>query len=164
MPTTTYTPITTTTLVSASNSITFNSFSGYTDLYLIVSGKSDGANADYGLRFNGDTGSNYSRIYLYGSGSGSATSGTTANSSYMNLMNFSNVQPEVNRVHIMNYSNSTTNKTALSRIDDVASLGTVAQAGLWRSTAAITSLTVLTTGSSFLQAGTMLTLYGIKAE
>ena len=158
----TYEPIATQTLSSPSTSVTFSSFSGYTDLYLIVSGKSDGSNADFGLRFNGDTGTNYSRLYLYGNGS-TATSGVTSNSGYMNLMNFSNVQTEVNRVHIMNYSNSTTYKTCLSRIDDAASLGTVAQAGLWRNTAAITSLSIVTGGASALQAGTMLTLYGIKA-
>jgi hypothetical protein len=158
----TYTPIATTTLSSPSNSVTFNSFSGYTDLYLIVSGKSDGVNADFGLRFNGDTGSNYSRLYLYGNGT-TVISGVTASVNYMNLMNFSNVQTEINKVHIMNYANSVTFKTCLSRIDDSTSLGTVAQSGLWRSTAAITSLSVVNVGASFLQAGTMLTLYGIKA-
>ena len=159
----TYEPIATTTLASAAGSYTFSSIPAtYTDLILVVVGKSDGVNADFGLRFNSDSGGNYSRLYLYGSGS-SATSGVTANSTYTQNMNFSNVNTEVNRVFIQNYSNTTTYKTCLSRVDDAASLGTVAQVSTWRNTSAITSIQVMTAGTALLQIGTTLTLYGIKA-
>jgi hypothetical protein len=158
----TYEVISTTTLGSPQTSVSFSSFGGYTDLVLVIAGKSDGVNADWGLRFNSDTGSNYSRLYLYGSGS-SALSGTNANTTYTQNMNFSNVDVEVNRVFIMNYANSTTFKTCLSRTDDAASLGTVAQVSTWRNTAAITTMSVVTAGASLLQTGTTLTLYGIKS-
>jgi uncharacterized protein YaiE (UPF0345 family) len=78
-------------------------------------------------------------------------------------MNFSNVNTEINTVYIFNYANSTTRKISISRTDDAASLGTVAQMSTWRSTAAITTMAVVTGGTSQLQAGTTLTLYGIKA-
>ena len=159
----TYTPIATTTLGSNTASYTFSSIpSTYTDLVLVVVGKSDGVNADFGFQFNGDTSSNYSRTYLYGSGS-AASSGRTTSTTLMPIFNFSNVNTEVNRAFIQNYSNSTTYKTALSRVDDAASLGTVAQVGLWRSTSAIDSIKVLSLSSAVLTTGTSLTLYGILA-
>jgi hypothetical protein len=61
-----------------------------------------------------------------------------------------------------NYSNTTTNKTTLSRYN-LASAEVSTAAALWRSTAAINIITVRPTGGSF-QAGTTFSLYGIKAE
>jgi hypothetical protein len=60
---------------------------------------------------------------------------------------------------IMNYSNSTTNKSALNR-GGGAGTNVEAYAGLWRNTAAITSVTVLTTNFA---AGSTFTLYGVKS-
>jgi len=65
----TYTPIATTTLGSAQSSVTFNSFSGYTDLVCVYSTYSTVAVADIVIQFNGDTGSNYSATLLFGDGS-----------------------------------------------------------------------------------------------
>jgi len=61
----------------------------------------------------------------------------------------------------MNYANSTTNKTVLSRGNNTGN-HTIAYVGLWRSTAAITSMLLGTTGSTWM-AGSTFTLYGIKA-
>ena len=76
----TYTPIATNTLGSAQASVTFSSISGsYTDLVLIINaGTSDASEQDCLIRVNGDTGSNYSATYMYGTGS-SAASGRNAN-------------------------------------------------------------------------------------
>ena len=63
--------------------------------------------------------------------------------------------------NVMNYANTTTYKTAIARYGTATSL-TLAQAGLWRSTAAVTSLTILVLGSTFT-AGSTFNLYGIKA-
>jgi hypothetical protein len=65
-------------------------------------------------------------------------------------------------MQIQNYSNTTTNKTALIR-DNFATYGTFARVALWRSTSAITSIT-LTMSSSTFATGSQFTLYGIKAE
>jgi hypothetical protein len=59
----------------------------------------------------------------------------------------------------MNYSNTTTFKTMLNR-SNVPSTGTGATVGLWRNTAAISSLTI-TSESGNLQSGSTFTLYGI---
>jgi hypothetical protein len=61
----------------------------------------------------------------------------------------------------MNYSNATTYKTMLSRANNGAA-GVDAIANLWRSTAAISSITVKITGGN-MKAGSTFTLYGIAA-
>jgi hypothetical protein len=61
----------------------------------------------------------------------------------------------------MNYANTTTYKTVLSRANNSAA-GTEAIVGLWRSSAAITSMTVLSeTGN--IAIGSTFSLYGILA-
>ena len=66
--------------------------------------------------------------------------------------------------HFMNYSNTTTYKTLLSRSGTLGGsyTGTTLIAGLWRSTSAITSILVGCTTNTFV-AGSTFTLYGIKA-
>jgi hypothetical protein len=156
----TYTPIATYTTPSAQSSYTFTSIpSTYTDLVIVGSVKV-GSSGDYlGLQFNGDTGSNYSRTRLSGNGS-SASSEREANSVRVNMYNQSSANFYSNILHIMNYANTTTYKTFLSR-NDIADWNTNAQVGLWRSTSAITSITLI--GGGNLQADTTFTLYGIEA-
>jgi len=166
MPTT-YEPIATTTLGSAAASVSFTSISGtYTDLVLICSpAQTTAGQGDIYIQFNSDTGNNYSSTALYGSGS---AAGSTRQS------NVNGIRPEyygypdttigqtTTIVHIFNYSNSTTYKTALARAN-AASTGTDAVAGLWRNMAAITSMTVLMNASATFKSGSTFTLYGIKA-
>jgi hypothetical protein len=70
---------------------------------------------------------------------------------------------------IMNYSNTTTYKTSLTRqntVDAADYNGTLTAVGLWRSTSAITSVAIqLTRGGSAYNftSGSIFTLYGIKA-
>lgn len=159
----TYESIATTTLGTATNSVTFSSIpSTYTDLVLITNvGHASGDATVY--QFNGDTGSNYSRTFLSGNGS-STYSGRETNGTWMNLQNQDQPTTSVSQVQvvsIMNYSNSTTYKTAVGR-GNVASAGVTAAVGLWRNTAAITSVTVRTASANFV-VGSTFTLYGIKA-
>ncbi len=165
----TYTPIATTTLASDTSTITFNSISGsYTDLILVLLGRSTRSSTDDTIlfRLNNDSGSNYSRTRLVGTGSAAASARDTNQTAF----NFDVISaasnpsgefsPEI--FQIMNYSNSTTYKTVLARTN-TASTYVTAQVGLWRSTAAITRIDLtLNTGPNFLT-GTMATLYGIQA-
>jgi anti-sigma-K factor RskA len=65
-------------------------------------------------------------------------------------------------MHFMNYSNTTTYKTTLSRF--ASTLYQVwTHAGLWRNTAAINSIKVYTTAGANFNTGSTFTLYGIKA-
>lgn len=157
----TYTPIATTTLSGSTASYTFTSIpSTYTDLVLVImAANSTGSNFE--VTFNSDTGSNYSRTQLAGNGS-SATSARESNyTSYRTLSTPSGTSTyAIATFNIMNYSNTTTYKTLLDR-GGYASDQTYAQVGLWRSTAAINSIRLLT--GSNLSAGTTFTLYGIQA-
>ena len=157
----TYEKIATTTLGSATATITFSSISGsYTDLVLIASVKLTSSNTDrLILQFNGDTGSNYSITYLTGDGS-TASSGRSSNASEMNFYNQSTSIFSTNIIQIMNYSNSTTYKTAIGRTStaDISVFGT---AGLWRNTASITQVDVKSPNT--FTSNSIFTLYGIKA-
>lgn len=157
----TYEPIATTTLGSAQSSVTFSSISGgYTDLVIVVSAIAAGTGTVL-LTVNGDTGSNYSRTFMYGTGS-SAVSGRTTNfASFPFTVSATAGTFSSTIVNLMNYSNTTTNKTFLVRGND-ANDATVALVGLWRNTNAISSITL--TGSAVnLSSGSTFTLYGIKA-
>ena len=165
MPTSTYEPIATQTLGSAQSSVTFNSFSGYTDLRLVMTPIATSGSTTYvALQFNGDTGTNYSETYMTGNGS----SGTSARDSNVNATYLYNTGAPTSAglvvtTDIMNYSNSTTYKTLITRSNN-ASAYTNAYVGLWRNTAAITSIVIAPTGGSgTYAAGSTFTLYGIKA-
>jgi len=158
MPTT-YEPIATTTLGSAQSSVTFSGIAGtYTDLVLVAQVKYT-ANPSYaGIRFNSDSGTNYSNTQIRGNGS-SASSGRNTNAGQITGGSYT-TGFTLDIFNIMNYSNSTTYKTVLRRgnqSDDVA-----ATVGLWRNTNAITSVSyIIDTGN--LDTGSTFTLYGIKA-
>ena len=162
MPTT-YEPIQTYTLGSAATGITFSSVpSTYTDLRVILVQTTDGANL--GIRFNSDSGSNYSWTRLQGDGS-SATSARGTSVSFGQLNgNGTSASPKSGlvEVDIFSYAGST-NKTVLSKFsnDQNGSGNTASTVNLWRSTAAITNVYVFAAGGD-LQTGTTATLYGIK--
>ena len=156
---TTYTPIATQTLGSSAATVTFSSIpSTYTDLILIIDGTASGGDAVY-LQYNSDTGSNYSWTAVQGDGTvatsqrGSAT--TEARIGSISTTRYNSIS------QIMNYSNTTTNKTCLSRSVRTG-VNTFAFVNLWRSTAAITSIAIKTPVSTF-STGCVFTLYGIKA-
>jgi hypothetical protein len=158
-------PIATNTLTTSTASVTFSSIpQGYTDLVLVINATSNVANAPT-LQFNGDTGSNYSSTAVIGNGS-AASSNRTSNQSviyYGGWINgFSSTASGNAIIHIMNYSNTTTNKTTLNRFN-VASIEVDAVVGLWRNTAAITSITLSISGGATYSSSSTFTLYGVKA-
>jgi hypothetical protein len=159
----TYTSIATTTGTGISNTITFSSIpSTYTDLILICNSQLT-LNAGTGwLRFNGDSGTNYSDTYLYGDGT-SATSGRHSSiaQSYCSDATASGFVTSIH--HIQNYANTTTYKTFLSR-SNYAPGGVAAYVGLWRSTSAINSITFSNTASpGYYTTSSTFTLYGVTA-
>jgi hypothetical protein len=156
----TYEPIATQTLGSDTATVTFSSISGsYTDLILVVNGglASQGAMQ---IRFNSDTGSNYSITRMYGDGS-TATNDVFINQTSLDLGFLQGNLNNNSIIHVMNYSNSTTNKTVLNRWNTPAYAAAVV--GLWRNTAAITALSIYNSTGINLKSGTSFTLYGIKA-
>ena len=118
------------------------------------------------MRFNGDTGGNYTRHRLRGYSTTPSSSGSNGNTSmYVNSSgNGSNTTyPEFGIIDIHDYA--TTNKYKsmkdLNGIDIVGSGDIQFQSGLWMSTSAINSITFLLTAGSF-STGTIFALYGIK--
>jgi hypothetical protein len=165
---TTYEPIATTTLASAAASYTFSSIPAtYTDLVLIAGNLvATTGNPNVNLQFNGDTGSNYSATILEGTGSSAQAARKTSVTQIVegNNVSLGGTNPSTIIYNVMNYSNTTTYKTALLRNSELSTTypGTGATVGLWRNTAAITSVS-LTIGSSTFAAGATFTLYGIKS-
>jgi hypothetical protein len=64
-------------------------------------------------------------------------------------------------INVLNYSNSTTYKTTIDRSNTDTYVNSYVN--LWRNTAAITSIKVGASGTYTMSAGTVITLYGIKA-
>lgn len=171
----TYDKIATTTLSSAASSVTFSSISGsYTDLVLIINAATTHTSSTFPyLQFNSDTGTNYSATELYGTGSaaGSARDSNTAKGWIgFDVSISTTVGESISTVNVMNYSNSTTYKTWLARSNRASSAldyaGTDAIVGLWRSTAAITSVTIKNSRGATdynFASGSTFTLYGVKA-
>jgi hypothetical protein len=161
----TYEPIATQTLVSAVNQVTFSSIpSTYTDLILVQNGAFNPAGGDAFIRFNSDTGTNYSITWLTGSGTVASSGRETSQTRMVIDINaYPTTGISTRILQINNYANTTTYKTALSRATNGAT-GVDAIVGLWRSTAAINTIDLFAWTASFSFAGgTMFTLYGIKS-
>jgi hypothetical protein len=157
----TMTPIATSTLSANATTVTFSNIpQTYTDLFIVVNMIGVGA-SNPGLRFNSDGGANYSASAVSGSGT-AASSYRYTNDTNMKFhnsgANFDNVWNTFTG-QVMNYSNSTTNKTVLARL---SSNEVDAAVGLWRSTAAITSVSVITHTNNF-GSGSTFTIYGVKS-
>jgi hypothetical protein len=159
----TYEPIASVALASTS-SYDFTSIPGtYTDLVLVFHGTCAG-NDTIAVRFNSDTGSNYSNTFVYGTGS-AAGSGRDSSITQVRI-----ARPYTGSTNaqfsfvasVMSYANTNVFKTFLSAsADPGAEVSRVV--GLWRSTSAITSITVKSAGGSNNLSNGQITLYGVKA-
>jgi hypothetical protein len=168
--TATYEKIATTTLGSNQTDITLSSIPAtYTDLVLVFQYASQLNDYNAFMRFNSDTGSNYSRTYAVGAPSG-ATSARNSNVTKLDFTPQVGAGTSLNTpgliiANVFNYSNTTTYKTVTVRDNATKNDGaqqTMIVTGTWRSTAAINSVTV-GTSSGYLVSGTSVTIYGIKA-
>jgi hypothetical protein len=166
----TYEPIATTTLTSAQTTVTFTSIpSTYTDLIVISSHKATTTPTaeDTFVRINSDSGSNYSTTRIFGNGS-SAFSSRTTNRTFIDTYIDDTTNFVLVRFQFMNYSNTTTFKTILTR-QDFAATSTNATVSLWRNTAAINSITFTAPDNNGggtpdqFAIGSTFTLYGIQA-
>lgn len=156
------------TLSAAASSITFTGIPGsYTDLVLVASGLQATLQDGMAIQVGNttiDTGTNYSATILQGTGS-VAQSARETSVNYINggLVDATTIGNNI--FHFMNYSNSTTYKTVLTRAD-VSSWLTRTTVGLWRSTSAINTIKIGSGNGAGgfgrnLNAGFTATLYGI---
>jgi hypothetical protein len=151
-----------------SASITFSSIpSTYQHLQLRVMCQINIGDADFGIRFNSDTGSNYSKhqIYTYGSGTPLAT-GTASTSSIPGGSSYSNSSGlfGVAIIDILDYANTSKYKTArvLTGTDANGSGFLSFRSGVWQNTNAVSRIDLIQTSGSTFQQYSSFALYGIK--
>jgi hypothetical protein len=160
LPTPTYTPLATVTLGSTGTSITFSNIPGtYRDLVLISNITRATADGVIQIQLNGDTGSNYSRVWMLGTGSGSGSSGTSTDAAYRMLSYSTRLSTVISQ--LFDYSATDKHKTMLWRGND-SGAEVNAMAGRWANTAAVTSLRVYSDAGNFAS-GSTFSLYGIVA-
>ena len=168
MSTNTYVALDKVTVGTATPSITFTGISGaYTDLVLVASCQMTGGGGASALQmqFNSDTSSNYSHTIISGNGSTASSFRDTNQSAVaVGIATDASGQVATNIIQIMNYANSTTYKTILSRYG-IAGDRVRAAVGLWRATpAAVTSLTIINNGGTNFSVGSTFSLYGVAAS
>jgi hypothetical protein len=156
-------------LNASATSITFNNIpqSGYTDLKVVASarGTSSDVFINCKLAFNGSE-SSFSQRAIYGNGSSAASFSRSDNLNIFlataanNTANtFANAE-----IYIPNYTGSTNKSFSVDDVTEYNATESYAQlhAGLWSSTAAITSMTMTPQSGSFAQYSTF-SLYGLAA-
>jgi len=159
----------------SSNLITFSSIpSTYKHLQIRMTsrqvGAYNGSNRVY-MRFNSDSSSNYDYHFLQGNGSSASAFGY-ANNTNCEIYNPTLVDGATANafgagiIDIQDYSSSTKNKTVRYFCGADANTADTTfdvniGSSLWRSTSAVTTLTITTGGSNFMT-GSTFSLYGIK--
>jgi hypothetical protein len=165
----TYTLINSNTLGTATSSLTFSSIpQTYTDLRLVITCGTATDGVGVAARYNGDTSSIYSDTGLWGTGSSASTGRHTAGSSasYSIAVGCSaNAGSTIVLADIMDYANTTTYKSAISRAGNATSTagypGSEIVVSMWNSMSAINSITIFA-GANFV-VGSTFRLYGIEA-
>jgi hypothetical protein len=167
MPTNTYTPLATVTLASTDSEIVFASIPAtYRDLVLVCSARGTITTfTNVQMRFNTDTGSNYSTVAMYGTGSAAASySETTTNITLEQIARSNDTASVFTPIvtQVMDYSATNKHKTVLTRNSSTLSGAVAALASRWANTSAITSVTLYPFSGSFA-IGSTFSLYGVIA-
>lgn len=156
----TYDSLITTTLGSNTTSFTISSISqAYSDLVMVIEGPPIAeVSMDANIQFNGDTGSNYSDTRVQND-----YCDTSNNASSARFAAPGNGGRFMTTLEIIGYTQTNAWKTYLARGGSWQNIGTIGEfyCGLWRNTAAISSLTVISGQSRNFIAGTKVNLFGI---
>jgi hypothetical protein len=167
MPTPTYTALATAEPDGSQSSITFSSIpatdsngNSIRDLIVVF----NGSGARYlAVRINGDTGSNYNTIAMYGTGS-SAVSGSVSNFGYI-FSSYSAASTTGIRSGLIQFFDAKAtdrHKSILIRHNDTGAAGAVeAMAARWANTSAITSIQVYSDSGTNFGTDTAISLYAV---
>lgn len=135
------------------------------DLVLVIQARATSESA-YSIRFNGDTNSNYNVANLLGTTSTasansslSSSAATIAPSSVAATTTLGNTHT---KVEIFDFNQTNKHKAFLVRSNRPDN-STLAQAGRWANTSAITSLTILLNNSQLIDSGSTFNLWGVAA-
>lgn len=153
MPTPTYDLLDSTTLGTASASVTFSSIPAtYRDLILVSNASL--ATDDYiGIQLNSDTTSSYSTVRAYN------TTSNTFSGIYARVATGDMTQDHLTIIHLFDYTALDKHKTFLTR--DNSSGFVAMHACRWASTAAVNSVTFMNPASYNFVTGSTFYLFGI---
>ena len=158
-------------LGSAAANITVSSIPNtFTDLLVLTSFRSSVNSGDWdglNLRFNNDSGNNYTARLLYGTGSGAASLSTTeaqiiyhhyAVTNNQTSNTFSNAA-----MYVPNYASSAAKSISTDSVTEHNGTTVILNisAGLWNNSAAISSITFRSNSLNNFMAGSSVTVYGI---
>jgi len=119
--------------------------------------------AGINMQFNGDTASNYSAHYMYGTGSAAASGND--NNNYLYLSFYPTTNPNVSVCDILDYTNTNKYKTmrSLGGWDSNGSGQMWMFSGSWRSTSVLSSIKIYPYSGTFSNYSHF-ALYGIKSS
>jgi hypothetical protein len=159
MPKKTYVQISRIVLAATVSSVTFSLIpQNFKDLVVVFNGTTQATGGrNFLMRFNNDSGSNYSNLYMFASGSSAASAAGTSNAGLNVIVDNT---PSIAIANIMDYSTINKNKTIIGR-GNSASVAIDMRITTWLNTSAITSITMLPDSLSWLS-GSTFTVYGIE--
>ena len=158
------------TLSAARASVTFSSIpSGYSDLVVVTNARGDTASAStpVNIQFNGDTGANYDRIDLQVNSKtniNSVVAQTSMTIGYAPAASAPANVADTIEAQIASYAGTAFQKavnsvSTLKTGTTTSTINAVKSSGWWRSTASVTSITVIPGAGNFV-AGSSFSLYG----
>lgn len=152
---------------SGQASVTFSNIPNtYTHLQLRCLYQVNGTDTDFSLRFNTDSGSNYTKHQLYGTGSTTGASASTSQTSIAGGVSQSTTSYFSSAIiDILDYTNTNkyTTVRTLTGSDANGSGSVYLRSGLWLNTAAITSIIIIpTSGATIINQYSHFALYGIR--
>ncbi len=161
MPTPTYDLLASTTLATATASVTFSSIDqSYGDLIIIVNALGS-TTLEARIRLNSDSGSNYNSVRMSGNGSTATSAALTSQTSgsLSVIADATTSQAIQLKVELQDYAATDKHTSILARANQSAT-GTEATALRWASTAAVTAIEILTSTGNWAIGGTF-NLYGV---
>lgn len=159
-----YDSIATQTSTGSSGTITFSSISS-SYRHLQLRGIIASPSSNYVLiRFNSDSGANYTAHFLYGNGSSAlSTALTSQTAGYTTRADAGSPTFATGIIDILDYANTNKNKTfrTLTGWENNTTGIVMLNSGVWLNTSAITSIDLITQSGNY-SSGTTFALYGIK--
>ena len=165
--------IQTTYLEADATSITFSSLGAYEHLQIRVNARTDASNTrdPVGVRFNSDSGTNYSYHTMYGYGSSEVAAATTG-ATWIRTWRATGAQVQASYfgsivIDILDYRNASKNTTLQSVGGMNSTEGTMQidfASGLWDSTAAVTAISLHPVLGTNFKRGSEFTLYGLNSS
>lgn len=155
-------PLASVLLTSNQTTVNFTGIVGTFKDLRIVANYGVTADADVAMQVNGDTGANYVAINMRGNGSTAISAVNTPSFVQFGLQNVTvpTTLTTCSTIDWVDYSATDKQKLCLIRVSDGSAM-TMAKAGRWGSTSAITSISLYGVSASFL-AGSTFNLFGIR--